>query len=381
MGNTLTALIPILYRVFPFLHRELTGFIPAVTWDAGAARAALNQSIYVPTNPSMTAEDATPATTPPDTGDNAFGNEEIKITKSRVVPFRWTGDEQRSVAAPGPGRMSLQEMQVFEAMRTLVNEVEADLAALYKRTARAIGSAGTTPFASNIDLLSDAYKLLDDMAVPRGGRQFVMDTAAGNKLRKLSNLQKVNEAGSSDLLRLGVLENLMGFDLRESAAVKLHTAGTGASYQLNGAHSAAATTVAVDTGSGTILAGDVLTIANGSPADDVKYVVNTALSAGSLAIGKPGLKVGHVDNDAVTLAASYRANMIFHRSAIVLATRAPAIPTEGDMATDAMIVTDPFTGLSFEVRVYAQYRRVRYEIGLAWGCANVHPAFTGLIIG
>lgn len=381
MGNTITPLIPVIYRVLPFLHRELVGLIPAVTWDAQAARAAVGQTIRIPTAPTMTAEDATPGTNPPDTGDTTFDKEEMTITKSRVVPFRWTGDEGRSVASPGPGRMSLQEMQIFEALRTLVNEIETDLGLLYKRSARAIGTAGTTPFGSNIDLLVDGKKVMDDMGIPQVGRQFVMDTSAGANMRKLSNLQKVNESGDQGLLRLGLLGQLMNFDIRESAQIALHTAGTGTAYQLNGAHAAGATSIAVDTGSNTLIAGDVLTIANGSPADDVKYVVNTALSGGTVVIGRPGLKVAHVDNDAVTRAASYRANMLFHRSAIVLATRAPAIPEEGDQAADAMVITDPVTGLSFEVRVYPQYRRVRYEIGMAWGVANMHPAFTLNLMG
>lgn len=381
MGNSITPLIPVIYRVLPYLHRELVGLIPAVTLDAQAARAALNQTIRAPTSPTMTAEDATPGTTPPDTGDNTFDKEEMTITKSRVVPFRWTGDEQRSVAGPGPGRMSLQEMQVFEALRTLTNEMEADLGLLYKRSARALGTAGTTPFASNIDLLVDARKMMDDMGIPQSGRQLVIDTTAGAKMRKLSHLQKVNESGTSDLLRMGVLDQLMNFDIRESAQIALHTAGAGASYQLNGAHAAGSTSLAVDTGTGTLLAGDVLTIANGSPADDVSYVVNTALTGGTVVIGRPGTKVAHVDNDAVTRAASYRANMIFHRSALVLATRAPALPDEGDMADDSMIIQDPVTGMSFEIRVYKQYRRVRYEIGAAWGVANMHPAFTLNLMG
>ena len=381
MGNSITPLIPVIYRVLPYLHRELVGLIPAVTLDAQAARAAVNQTIRIPTAPTMTAEDATPGTTPPDTGDNTFDKEEMTITKSRVVPFRWTGDEQRSVAGAGPGRMSLQEMQIFEALRTLTNEMELDLGLLYKRSARALGTAGTTPFASNIDLLVDARKMMDDMGIPQSGRQLVIDTTAGAKMRKLSHLQKVNEAGTSDLLRMGVLDQLMNFDIRESAQIALHTAGTGTAYQLNGAHAAGATSLAVDTGSNTLVAGDVLTIANGSPADDVSYVVNTALSGGTVVIGRPGLKVAHVDNDAVTRAAAYRANMLFHRSALVLATRAPALPDEGDMADDSMIIQDPVTGMSFEIRVYKQYRRVRYEIGAAWGVANMHPAFTLNLMG
>lgn len=381
MGNTLTPLVPTLYRVLRFVSRELTGFIPSVTWDNSLARGSLGQEIKIPTEPTMTAEDTTAGAYPPDTGDVTFGNESFTLSKSRIVPFRWTGEEERSVAAPGPGVLTLQEMQIAEAMRTLVMEVELDIGLLYKRTARAIGTSGTTPFGSNIDALVDLQKLMTDMGVPQQSRQLVIDTTSGATMRKLAHLQKVNESGDTSLLRQGLLGNLMNFDIRESAGVAYHTAGSGASYQLNGAAAAAATALAVDTGTGTLLAGDILSIANGSPADDVKYVVGSALSGGTVTIGKPGLKVAHADNDAVTRAASYRANMAFHRGAIVLATRMPSIPKDGDLAIDSKIISDPYTGLSFEVRMYPQYRRMRYEIGLAWGCGNLRPNMTAILQG
>ena len=86
-------------------------------------------------------------------------------------------------------------------------------------------------------------------------------------------------------------------------------------------------------------------------------------------------------NATVTVAAAATCNMGFSRSAIVLATRAPALPEEGDMATDRMLVTDPRTGLTFEVAMYPQYRRVRYEVSLAWGKANIKPAHTAMLLG
>jgi len=92
MANTLTGLAPTLYEAIDVVSRELVGFIPSVTLDASAERASLNQVIMVPITPSAAAEDVTPGQLPADDGDQNIGNNQIIITKSRVVPFRWQGE-------------------------------------------------------------------------------------------------------------------------------------------------------------------------------------------------------------------------------------------------------------------------------------------------
>lgn len=77
----------------------------------------------------------------------------------------------------------------------------------------------------------------------------------------------------------------------------------------------------------------------------------------------------------------FMANFAFSRSAIILATRAPALPEEGDMEDDRIMITDPRTNMSFEVSMYRQYRRVRYEIAAAWGCQNIKPEHSALLLG
>jgi len=73
--------------------------------------------------------------------------------------------------------------------------------------------------------------------------------------------------------------------------------------------------------------------------------------------------------------------MVFSKSAIALVTRAPAMPEGGDDADDVMTITDPVSGLAFQVAVYKQYRQVRYELGLAWGVKMVAPRHSMLLIG
>lgn len=382
MANTIPSeLITFLYVALDTVSREMVGLIPAVTLDPAIARAALNEKVYSATAPAATATDVTPGVVPPDDGDQTLGKVEVTITKSRRVPIRWNGEQSRAVNA-GPGRSSIQGNQITQAIRTLVNEMEADLALLYKTTSRAYGTAGTTPFATAGDYTdaSEVRRILVDNGAPTSDLQLVLNTAAGAKFR--GKQADAASQGSDTLLRRGVLLDVFGMAIRESAQIKNHIKGTGASYAVNNAsnYAAGSTALAADTGTGTILAGDILTNTT-SGRDTNKYVVGTALSAGSLAINAPGLVNAWSDNDTLAVGNSYAANMAFARSAIVLATRAPALPEEGDIAADRMTITDPVSSISLEVSMYKQYRQVQYEVAVAWGAANVKPEHTATLLG
>ncbi len=87
------------------------------------------------------------------------------------------------------------------------------------------------------------------------------------------------------------------------------------------------------------------------------------------------------DGVAVTVGNSYAANMEFARSAIVLATRTPAIPSGGDKASDRTIITDPVSNLSFDVAVYPGYHQVTFEVGIVWGVTMVKPEHAAILLG
>lgn len=376
MANTLTSLMPDLYEALDVVSRELVGFIPSISLDASAARAALNQNVRVFQTPAVAAEDVTPGQLPPDDGDQNIGNTPIVITKSRMAPFRWSGEDQKGVNT-GPGYKNIRRDQIAQAMRTLVNEIESGIGTLVYSASRATGTAGTTPFATALGDTAQARKILSDNGAPLSDLQCVIDTTAGANMRTLAQLTKANEAGTTELRAQGTLLELHGFQVRESAGVNIHAAGTGAGYLVNGALAKGATTINVDTGTGTVVAGDVVTFAG----DANKYVVATTLSGGAFTINAPGLRGAVADNAAMTVGAAYTGNLAFSRSAIVLATRAPALPEEGDMAEDRMLITDPRSGITFEVAMYMQYRRVRYEVSIAYGFANIKPQHTAMLLG
>lgn len=382
MANVLTGLIPQIMLALDTVSREMVGMIPAVSRNSSAERAALNQVVRVPVTGAETAADNTPNVTPPDTGDKTTGYVDMAITKSRHVPIRFNGEETKGLQNAGVYSTIVQD-RFSQAFRTLANEIEADLASSYTSSSRAFGTAGTAPFGTAGDLsdIAGVWQILADNGMPDSDKRLVLSSAAiANIMGKQTVLFKVNEAGNDDLLRRGIVGDLEGFRVHKSAQMKAHTKGSGASYLVNNADLAAgATAVAVDTGSGTILAGDVVTLATDDTSS--KYIVGAALGGGSFSVNAPGLRDAIADDAAVTVGNSYRANLAFHRSAIQLATRLPAMPEGGDSADDRMTLTDPVSGLIFEIAVYRQYLQVSYHVRLAWGWTPVKPEYIATLLG
>jgi hypothetical protein len=381
MANVLTNLAADIYKAADVVGRELVGFIPASTINAdGSERVAKGDTVRASFTRAASAVDVSEAMTIPEGTDQTVDNKTLSISKSRAVQIPYTGEDVRHLNN-GIGFDTVYGDQIVQAMRTLCNEIEADLATeAYTNSSRAFGTAGTTPFGSNFSEVAEIRQILVDNGMPQNDGQvsLVLNTLAGTNLRQLAQLQKANEAGGTDLLRQGILLDLQGLGIRESAAVRSHTKGTGASYLLNDASAAIGdTSIAVDGGTGTILAGDVVTF-NG---DTNKYVVNTALSGGSLVIGQTGLRTAVADDAALTVGNSYSANVAFHRRALELAVRAPAVPEGGDAADDAMLIQDPHSGLVFEIRVYKGYRKTMIEVAAAWGVKAWKSDFIATLLG
>jgi len=384
--NTLTNLIPDLYSALDVVSRELVGFIPAVARDSTADRAAIGQTVYSYVAPAAAAGDLTAAYLVPDDGEQVFGTKTVAITKARRVPMRWNGEQSLQMNNGGPGVLNMRQSQFAQAMRTLTNEVEADLAALHIYASRAYGDGGTVPFASTLADTAQLRKILDDNGAPSGDRHLVIDTTAGAALRTLTQLTKANEAADASMLRQGTLLDLHGFAVRESGGVKqavtVGTSNNAGTTDSTGYAIGITTITLASAGSGSIIAGDVIRFTG----DTNQYLVVTGdtdiSGGGTIVIAAPGLRQA-IPASATTITVEEAAtrNMAFSRNAIVLATRLPALPDGGDLAVDRTTIQDPRSGLAFEVSMYANYRQMQYEIALAYGVAMIKPEHCALLLG
>lgn len=382
MANVLTDLAADIYKAADTVGREVVGYIPSVTINAGSEAVAKGDTVRSAFTRAATITDNAPSMTIPEGTDQTVDNKTATINNRAEVLIPWTGEDMKHLRN-GAGFETVYGDQIAQAFRAIVNQIESGLGTTIKNGAsRAVGTAGTTPFASNHHIVNQARQVLVDNGAPvnDGNVSLVMSTLAGTNVRNLSNLYKVNEAGESSLLRQGVLQDISMIALRESAGVAAHTKGGGTGYLINNASGEAVgqTTLTLDTGSGTMIAGDIITHASDSTN---KYVVNTALSGGDVIIGSNGLRIAAADNDAVTIGDSYTANMMFHRSAVELIMRPEAMPDGGDAAVDEMIVQDPHSGLVFRIAAYKGFKKAMFAVTTLYDYKVWKPDFVTTVMG
>lgn len=387
MANVLTSLAADIYRAADMVGREAVGFIPSVTVNTGSERVAKDGTVRSFFTRAQTVNETdTPSMTIPEGTDQTVDNKTLTINKYASVQIPWTGEDVKNVDN-GAGFETIYGDQIKQAMRTIVNKIEYNgFVAAYTNASRAYGTAGTTPFASNHDVIAFVRQILFDNACPvdDGQVSLILNSAAGAKMRNLVQLQKANEAGGTQLLRQGTLLDLQGMMIKESGQILQHTAGGGTGYDFVTAGEAVGqTTLSLEGGtvnSTGFKAGDIITHAGDSTN---KYVVNTGLTAtsGDIVIGDPGLLVAGVDANEITIGASYTPNVAFHRSAIELAIRPPAMPKGGDAAVDVMLVQDPHSGLVFEIASYVGYRKAMIEVRCVYGWKAWKSAHIATLLG
>jgi len=385
--NTLTAIIPDINTARDVISKELVGFIPSVTLNAGSERAAVNQSVKSLVTPEVSSETRSVTMSPSDPSGQTMTAKELLITNDKSIKIPWSGEEQRGVNV-AEGYSTIYGQQIEQAIRKHVNEIEAHTADIaYLASSRGYGTPTTTPFptAGNLTDASMALKILKDNGQAGGDNSLVLNTSAGANF--IGFQSQAQMAGTDSIRNQGVLIRTAGLALRESAEVVTHTAGAMASATTTAsAQTVGQTAIPLATaGTGVVAAGDMIILAG----DTNKYNIESVVFAGAnpaagdvITIAEPGLRVAQTSSaKAITVVATSARNIILNRSAVELVVRPPAMPAGGDAAVDSFMMVDPRSGLSFDIRLYAGYGMNFIDVVCVYQAKAWNPKGIGTLIG
>jgi hypothetical protein len=389
MANTLTALAPVLYKAAQITPRELCGMIASVDQTFDAKMVAKGDTVKVPIISAGSAGDYTPAMTTTAGSNTTPTTVSLSMDYSREYSFHLTGEEEQSLQNGGDNAKEFLRQSTEQGLRTLVNEIDAALCVAAKNGAsRATGTAATTPFATTLDVIPDAVRILNDNGTPTTDRYIVLSSAAATNLRKLVTVNNQPSGSPAEvILSGGTLVNLHGCNIRESKNYVTHTKGAATGFDCTAIEPVGEVTIACDgSNSGTVLAGDIVTRGNegGSTADTNKYVVYsgstlTGAASGNFILNKPGVILATAATDEWTIGGSYTPNIAMHKSAIKLVARPPYIPASPLIETT--MIGDGVSGLTFMFSRIVGDGMTTYRLNIVYGYVVVQPQYIATILG
>lgn len=381
MGNTLTNLQPTLYSVAQEVSNEPFGIIAGINTDFDDKGVAIGDKVTVPVAPVRAATTYSPSMNLNNGSagaDAIAGKVDVEITDNLHTSFHLDGEQEKSLQNGGTDQEWFRQL-INQSMRTLRNEADAAAyAAIKVGASKAIGTAGSTPFATGVDELADMNNLLYGQGAPMVDAQFVMSAAARVKFMKTGVYQYANVNGSDADRKAGILSREFGFSLRASAGITKHVQGTISTPYVvaDAALAAGATTIDPKTGVGVVAAGSVFTVGS----DPELYVMNTKLSADTdpIYINRPGLANAAEADDAIGFVGDYTPCLAFERSAVVGVFRPPYIPENANI--EQVLVSDQF-GMTYLLCRVIGDGIVTWRLHLAFGIKVVQPEHVALLLG
>lgn len=254
------------------------------------------------------------------------------------------------------------------AMAVLAANLESDVMNVYKDVHDQVNNIDAT--ATFAKLLEGRKKLQDNLAPSNNRTANLTTQATVDLIDALKGLFHDDKAVSKQY-REGMMGRTAGFDFMENTILPVHTSGTDASaYLLNGAQVAGAT-LTVDTGTGTLKKGDIITIAGVNsvhPETKVStgnlktFVVTADVAASGTSISispsvvltgaKQNVSALGADNAAITKqggnAASYGVSMLYQEDFATVAFADLVMPKGVDFSA-----REVYDGIS--MRIVRQY--------------------------
>jgi hypothetical protein len=326
----------------------------------------------------MSVQDVEQVIIPTTFSDVVTEGRDLSLDYWKEVRFKMTPKDYSDINA---GVMPLSIKRSINALAEYIDQSIYNEAKKYAY--QHVGTAGTTPFASSANVISEAKRRLTSGDAPLEDRYFAVDEFAMYNASNLGDFKDADKAGSNYTKLTGQVAYAWNFGWYESNNIPTHTTTASGTYAVDASGSIGATTITLDNGAGALptamVVGDVLSIAGSTQ----QYVV-TSYTAGSTdaAVGIfPALDQAIADGDAVTVAASHVLNLAFHQESIAMASR-PLLNlsfSEGQNNLVREVVPDPMTGMVLEFIAMEGWAVNAYAVRCLWG-VTVPPRKEGGIV-
>jgi len=266
--------------------------------------------------------------------------------------------------------------QVKESARAIANSISAALWACYTKVYGYAGTAGTNPFATNVNPAADVEGVLEDQLCPDNGqRKLYLGSVERTAALKLAELKAQYSAGNTDALRMARIGQLFSMEVFKDGNRPTHTAGTSDAATAVKANVAAGlkTFKLKGTGAtGTLVVGDIITFAGHSQTYAVQNAVADVSVADTDVTIEPALVSSIAADELIARKATHKVNLAMDPAALALAIRPNKVGygIEGaEPQGDPVTMVDAQTGIPLTLYVYRQYHQVTYELtaGL-YGC-------------
>lgn len=389
MANTFSSVVDSIFAKSLMPLRENSIMARLVRTDFRNEVAQRGQVITIPKPTAATAETYTPAQVPPAGQDSEQEVVSITLNQWKKSDMFMTDKEAREIADA-----DILDSQVAERVKALANDVDNYLFALYTSVYGFAGTAGTTPFASDLSAATASRKVLNNQLAPNDPRRIVINPDAEANALGLRAIQdasfRASQRGAEDnSLVTGHIGTVLGFDWYMSQNVPTHTAGTittgliakASTAQAVGLETIVATTAA-STGACALLVGDVIEIAG----HDQTYTLTAAATQASAATDvnlsiSPPLQTALAGSEAITVKASHAVNLAFHRDAFGLAVR-PLAPAGGFTGgNEFRSAVDPVSGLAISLEVSREYGRTKWLWSVLYGASVLRPELAARLAG
>lgn len=367
--NTITNVIPQLLAQGLLALRQMAIMPRYVNRAYESTAGEKGSSIDVPIPSAISAIDVTPSYVPPDDAGVSPTNVNIPLDTWKEASFFLNDKEMLEIQA------GTIPMQASEAIKALANAVDNSILGLYTGVYGWAGTAGTTPFATDLSAFVDARKVLTNQLAPTDPRYVMLNADAEANALLLRAFQDASFRGDSDGIINGQIGQKLGSLWFVDQNAPTHTVGNWSAGTATG--TAGANTVTINAGTGAFVVGDVLLFAG----DTQTYAVTARTgTAPTTSIEVSPALLTSPSGAAITRKASHAVNLNFHRDAFALASRpfAGSDPLGLGMFQSAV---DPVSGLTLRLEVSRQHKRTRFSYDILYGVKLVRAQLACRIAG